>query len=496
MTSIYSKSFLRIPQKSISYLSNIASIEYRKNNSSIFIKESLNFNSSLNDINLLGFNSNQFNFYSKKFGENSELNIQNNKEKKQINLSKMNKVINNKDSTKKFHSNQNKDFLKKESSSKNAISSKRNSTRGRGSLHPSFTKKQNDSSLKESRKRKILTVNNPNNSNNNNNTIDKPLGSFLNDQNTKSYIESDVEQNHSQIVSSKLDNSNYNEKNEKSSRKTGSSFYLKGPIPESQNGISPRISAYIAQLGIASRREAGEWVKNGFVTHKGKPMTDLSFRVNLNDKIYLKGYGNISPKIAMDTLRPRVWIARKPREVICSRVDEEGRTTLLEILQKQGFPNHISWVGRLDYMSEGLILLTNDGHLKRYLEDPKNKYKRTYLVRAHGHISEHQLQSIEKGSMVEGVKYGKMEIKIRRGENMNSDMTSTWLEMTLEEGKNREIRRVLEHLGLQVTRLIRIKFGPFELPRKMSIGQVKEVSIPSEMLRRTTYGNHDIPEQL
>jgi len=291
--------------------------------------------------------------------------------------------------------------------------------------------------------------------------------------------------------------------NRKLSKRTGTSFYLKGDLPqEDANSAFPRISVYIARLGLASRRVAGEWIKEGRVTHHGKPLTDLSFRVsNDTTSLVLQGVGNISPSTpeASETLKPRLWVARKPREVICSRKDEQGRTTLLEVLQKQGFPDHISWVGRLDYMSEGLILLTNDGYLKKYLERPENALKRVYLVRARGHIQEHQLKSIENGSMVRGVKYAKMEVKIKGSEHGvdHSDKTSTWLEMTLTEGKNREIRKILEHLGLQVSRLVRIKYGPFSLPRKMSIGQVKEVPIPVELLQRTNYNYIDTsPEEM
>ncbi len=154
--------------------------------------------------------------------------------------------------------------------------------------------------------------------------------------------------------------------------------------------------------------------------------------------------------------RTRLWRYHKPRGLMSTHRDPEGRPTLFERLPK-GLPRVIS-VGRLDYNSEGLLLLTNDGALARHLELPSTGWLRRYRVRVHGRVEPEALQRLVRGVTVEGIAYGPIEAAFERQQGSNA-----WLTMGLREGKNREIRKVLEHLGLTVTRLIRVAYGPFQL---------------------------------
>jgi 23S rRNA pseudouridine2605 synthase len=222
-----------------------------------------------------------------------------------------------------------------------------------------------------------------------------------------------------------------------------------------------RIAKYLARAGVASRRDAEKLIAEGKVRLNGKPVETPATFVGPADRITVEGKPVAPPE------RTRLFRYHKPEGLVTTHRDPEGRPTVFEKLPP-GLPRLVS-VGRLDITSEGLLLLTNDGALARRLELPANGWLRRYRVRVHGFIDEAALAKLERGVMIEGVAYGPIEAGLDSRQGANA-----WLTVSLKEGKNREIRRVMAHLGLQVTRLIRIAYGPFQLgtlPR----GGVEEV---------------------
>lgn len=171
----------------------------------------------------------------------------------------------------------------------------------------------------------------------------------------------------------------------------------------------------------------------------------------------------------------KIYAYYKPREVLCSRVDNQGnRETLYHRLERLGF-GHLISVGRLDYNSEGLLLLTNDGQLARHLELPQTGLQRHYLIKIHGKVTQSMLDSLRKGSSIEGVHYAGMEATLHReGEK------SSWLKVVLHEGKNREIRKIFQHLHFPVSRIIRIQYGPYKL-ENIQKGQLKALDLHDDM---------------
>lgn len=230
-----------------------------------------------------------------------------------------------------------------------------------------------------------------------------------------------------------------------------------------------RIAKTLARSGLCSRREAERWIEAGRVSVDGTVLTSAAVNVTAGNKITVDG----RPLPQREPVR--LWRYHKPRGLVTSHRDPEGRPTVFEKL-KQSFgtslPRVIS-VGRLDLNSEGLLLLTNDGDLARALESPKTGWMRRYRVRVNGRVTETALTNLKDGVTVEGVHYGPIEAKLesRRGAN-------AWIVVGIAEGKNREIRRVMEHLGLQVTRLIRLSYGPIQLGT-LEAGHVREVLRPT-----------------
>lgn len=223
-----------------------------------------------------------------------------------------------------------------------------------------------------------------------------------------------------------------------------------------------RIAKRIARAGICSRREAERLIADGRVVLDDQPVTTPATLVTAGSRILIDG----EPLAAPETRR--LWRYHKPNGLICTNRDPEGRETVFDHLP-DGLPR-VVLVGRLDLTSEGLLLLTNDGALARRLELPATGWTRRYRVRAYGRVEEGTLAGLAKGVTIDGVKYGPVtaELESRQGAN-------AWLKVTLREGKNREVRRVLEHLGFQVNRLIRTAYGPFQLG-KLKPGAVDEVS--------------------
>jgi len=222
-----------------------------------------------------------------------------------------------------------------------------------------------------------------------------------------------------------------------------------------------RIAKVIAASGHCSRREAEELIAEGRVKVNGatidSPATFITdHSIKIDDKL-------IASKQAV-----RLWLFHKPIGVLTTSKDPQNRKTIFDMLPKD-MPRTIS-VGRLDFNTEGLLLLTTSGPLARHMELPKNKWVRNYRARVFGKINEERLHKLERGITVDGVRYGsiKVEVEVIKGAN-------SWLKISLEEGKNREIRKVMEHLGLRVNRLIRTSYGPFKLG-DLPVCAVKEIT--------------------
>jgi 23S rRNA pseudouridine2605 synthase len=228
-----------------------------------------------------------------------------------------------------------------------------------------------------------------------------------------------------------------------------------------------RIAKVIARAGLCSRRDAERLIGEGRVKMNGKPLTSAATNVTVRDVVLVDGLPLPQKE------ETRLWLYHKPGGLVVSNHDPQGRPTIFEKLRHQ-LPRVMS-IGRLDINTEGLLLLTNDGELARFLELPATGWLRRYRVRAFGHVDDAALTKLDKGVEIEGVRYGPIEARTERVQGDN-----TWLTIAIREGKNREVKRICEHLGLQVNRLIRTAFGPFqlgELPR----GGIEEV--PAKVMK-------------
>ncbi len=223
-----------------------------------------------------------------------------------------------------------------------------------------------------------------------------------------------------------------------------------------------RIAKLLARAGVCSRRDAERWIGEGRVSVDGHVLTTPAVTVTATNDVRVDGKPLPAPE------RPRLWRYHKPAGLVTTHRDEKGRPTVFDALPKE-LPRLIS-IGRLDLNSEGLLLLTNDGSLSRRLELPSTGWLRRYKVRVHGEVEPERLAALEKGVTIDGVSYGPIRASFERRQGSNA-----WIAMALREGKNREVRRVLEHLGFQVTRLIRLAYGPFQLGN-LARGAVAEVS--------------------
>lgn len=275
--------------------------------------------------------------------------------------------------------------------------------------------------------------------------------------------------------------------------------------------MSERIAKYLARCGVSSRRQAEELIKQKRITVNGETVETPAFLVEGTENILFDG-----EKIGQKD-KTRLWLYHKPAGLVTTHKDEKGRDTVFDHLP-YGLPRVIS-VGRLDLNSEGLLLLTNDGALSRALELPENGWSRRYKVKVHGFLDEKKIKQLEKGTVIDGVVYAPCKISIdsrqsaakeketpektqnaivknnkkapsvvkdksqpdeKKEETTRKYGTNAWLTVSLTEGKNREIRKLMASIGLDVARLIRLSYGPFQLG-SLKCGEVKEV--PQKVLK-------------
>ena len=231
--------------------------------------------------------------------------------------------------------------------------------------------------------------------------------------------------------------------------------------------MSERIAKFMARSGVCSRRQAEELIKQQRVTVNGETITSPAFNVEGNEKILLDG--EKLPAVE----GTRLWLYYKPVGLLTTHKDTDNRPTVFDNLPA-GMPRVIS-VGRLDLNSEGLLLLTNNGELSRKLELPQNGWSRRYKVKVHGFVDLKKLAKLADGVTVDGINYGPVKAELESEQETNS-----WLTITLNEGKNREIRKLMKSIDLDVARLIRLSYGPFQLG-SLKKGEVREV--PGKVLK-------------
>ena len=236
---------------------------------------------------------------------------------------------------------------------------------------------------------------------------------------------------------------------------------LKPPFPLDDVVQSERIAKRMARAGLCSRRDAESWIRAGRVIVNDTLLETPAYIVGPDDKIIVDNKPLPNPEAT------RLWRYYKPRGLVVSHRDEQNRETIFDRI-KNRLPRVMS-VGRLDLDSEGMILLTNDGGLARHLELPNTGWIRKYRVRIYGRVDEKQLEKLKDGITIDGIHYGSLLARLDKQLTSNA-----WLTIAIKEGKNREIRRVMEYLGYSVSRLIRTSYGPFQLGN-MEENDLKEV---------------------
>ena len=233
---------------------------------------------------------------------------------------------------------------------------------------------------------------------------------------------------------------------------------------------SNRVAKIIARSGLCSRRDAERLILSGRVCVNGTKIDSPALNVSCEDIIEVDGK---RIEIKSET---KLYIYNKPAGIITTHKDGGGRKTVFEMLPKE-YGRLVS-VGRLDLNSEGLLLLTNDGGFQRFMEMPQNRFERIYRVRVRGVPTRTDIQKLKSGIIVDGVRYGSIDVKIEKVQNTNS-----WVLVKLHEGKNREIRRTMESLGYQVNRLIRVSYAGIGIG-DLKMGEVREIKIPQKILEK------------
>jgi 23S rRNA pseudouridine2605 synthase len=249
------------------------------------------------------------------------------------------------------------------------------------------------------------------------------------------------------------------------------------------SGQAERVAKALARAGVASRRDVERLIEAGRVALNGRVLTTPAVKVEPGDILTVDG------EVVNEAEPARLFRFHKPVGLVTTHKDPQGRPTVFEALP-EGLPRLIS-IGRLDLNTEGLLLLTNDGGLARALEMPTNGVIRRYRARAHGRITQERLDKLKDGVTVEGVRYGPIDAKLDKAKD-GPQGANLWITLTLAEGKNREVRRVLESLGLKVNRLIRLSYGPFALGA-LEAGQIEEVG---PRVIREQLSEHIAPENL
>ena len=221
-----------------------------------------------------------------------------------------------------------------------------------------------------------------------------------------------------------------------------------------------RLAKQISTLGYCSRRDAEKLILESRVKVNNQVISDVVTFVTEDDTIEVEG-------VMLSSQTPRLWKYYKPRGLITTHKDPQNRPTVFDNIPLK-LP-HIISVGRLDIESEGLLLLTNSGKISRYFELPSNNFSRVYEVKAYGKFTQKTLDKIRSGAVIEGIEYRKCQIEV-----IKSNLMNHWFEVTIHEGKNREIRKLFEFIGMQVSRLIRISYGKYELG-VMKPGDIEEL---------------------
>ena len=245
---------------------------------------------------------------------------------------------------------------------------------------------------------------------------------------------------------------------------------LKSPFPLDDVVQSERIAKRMARAGLCSRRDAESWIRAGRVMVNDTLLETPAYIVGPEDKIIVDNKPLPNPEAT------RLWRYYKPRGLVVSHRDEQNRETIFDRIENR-LPRVMS-VGRLDLDSEGMILLTNDGGLARHLELPNTGWIRKYRVRIYGRVDEKQLEKLKDGITIDGIHYGSLLARLDKQLTSNA-----WLTIAIKEGKNREIRRVMEYLGYSVSRLIRTSYGPFQLGnmKEDDLKEVKQVVLREQL---------------
>ena len=234
-----------------------------------------------------------------------------------------------------------------------------------------------------------------------------------------------------------------------------------------------RITKRISASGFCSRRQAEKYIKLEKVLINNKIIASLGMQVKKNDKIFVNG------TLIQNIPNTKLYMINKPKGCIVSEDDPLNRKTIYDFIDKKN--GRLIYIGRLDFNSEGLLLLTNNGKLKRYFELPKNKIERLYKVKVYGDIEKINKKKLKEGMSIDGVYYDSVIINI-----LEKKLKTSWLEIKINEGKNREIRKILNFFGLKINDLIRVSFGPYSLD-KLEKTKMKELKIKPTILKKINF---------